>query len=167
MPFQVNNLWTLLTVVSTFICILTISYFFSTQFQTLRAAHMMVWKNGPSLFSRIKVVRDVIMLTGMSIIGIIIESLTCIDYINEKSLSYDTFWEMKSVFVLMLFLSTVVIGIKWFIFIRMWAHHVAFYTKQNYLVIDQPTPLFQLTWTLQLLLHNAVYKKGSLSVHIP
>ena len=159
MPFDVTNLLTL-TVAPTFICMATITYFSSSQFHALRAAHMMVWENGPNLFSRLKVVRDVTLLAGMSLMGIIIESRTCIDYINEKSLSYDTFWEMKALFVVMLFMSTMVIGIKWFIFIRLWSHHVAFYTKHNYLVIDQPTPLFQLTWTSQLLLHNAAYKKG-------
>lgn len=158
MPHPVNTVWHVLTAIAALIRVATIGYFIYYYFDVLSASHWMVWQNSDGLLTASRVLRQVIILSILSLVGVFIESSICFDYINEKSISYDSFLTMKAIFVFLLFQSSIVFASRWWLFIRVWAQHSTFFIKHRILDLDEPTPIFLLNWTITLLLHKGVYK---------
>lgn len=160
MPHPINTVWHVLTAIAALIRVVTIGLFLYYYLDVLKISHRMIYQNTEGLLTKYRVPREVIMLSLLSLVGVFTESSICYDYINEKSISYDTFLTMKAIFVFLLFQSSIVFACKFWLFIRVWARHTTFFDKHGILDLDEPTPIFLLNWTITLLLHKGVYKKG-------
>ena len=60
-----------------------------------------------------------------------------------------------------IFLSIVIFYIKWSIFTQLWSYHVKSFKEGTHMEVEMPTPIYKLIWTVQLLLHNGVFKLGN------
>ena len=97
-------------------------------------------------------------LVTLVIVKIIFEALACIDYMNRQSVDYLPLRPIYGIFIFLVLMNVLIFAVRWILVIQKWAHHLAFFEHHKYLYSSTPAILFQLKYTVAILLHDGLHK---------